>query len=66
MLLWCVEKTQYTDTNFRAARADLQAGRYEAADKKMSSYIKKNLGAFQYVADLTLAYSPTPLAWATS
>jgi hypothetical protein len=31
----------------------------------MSSYIKKNLGAFQYVADLTLAYSPTPLAWAT-
>jgi hypothetical protein len=66
MLLWCVEKTQYTDANFRAARADLQAGRYEAADKKMSSYIKKNLGAFQYVADLTLAYSPTPLAWATS
>jgi hypothetical protein len=65
LLFVCVEKTQYTDANFRAARADLQAGRYEAADKKMSSYIKKNLGAFQYVADLTLAYSPTPLAWAT-
>lgn len=57
------EEKKYDAATFRAARENLRAGRYEAADQQMSSYIKGSLGMFQYVADLALVYSPAPISW---
>ena len=50
-------------TTFRAAREDFKQHRYEEADRKMSSFIRKNLGTFQYLHDLAFIYSPTRIVW---
>lgn len=58
-----VAKRPVTDAAFREARAAFKQHNYAEADKKISSYIKQNLGAFQYVADIALVYSPVPINW---
>jgi hypothetical protein len=52
-----------TSAAFKEARVHLQHNRYAESDNLMSSYIKKNLGSFQYLSDLAIVYSPDPIQW---
>eukprot|EP01032_Pedospumella_encystans_P011336 gene11336-13183_t len=48
---------------FAEAREDLKNNNIKEADKKMSTFIKKNLATFQYLFDMALVYSPVEMVW---